>query len=70
MINIYEQGSGLKLSINKTKGMWLGSNHSQTTGPIDVTWVMEQLKLQGIYVGFDQTIYKNWAKRVDKLESA
>ena len=69
MINIYEQGSGPKLNLNKTKGMWLGSNRSQTTGPIDVTWVMDQLKPLGIYVGSDQTIYKSWTERIDKLES-
>ena len=45
MINIYEQGSGSKLNLNKTKGMWLGSERGQTTGLIEITWVTDQLKL-------------------------
>ena len=31
MIDIYEEGSGSKLNLNKTKGMWLGSKRGQTT---------------------------------------
>ena len=69
MINVYEQGSGSKLNLNKTKGMWLGSKQGQTTGPIDITWVTDQLKLLGIYVGSDQTIYNSWTERTEKLES-
>ena len=69
MINIYEQGSGSKLNLNKTKGMWLGSKQGQNTGPIDITWVTDQLKLLGIYVGSDQAIYRSWTERIDKLES-
>ena len=69
MINIYERGSSSKLNLNKTKGMWLGSKQAQNTGPIDITWVTDQLKLLGIYVGSDQTIYKCWTERIDKLES-
>ena len=69
MINIYEQGSGSKLNMNKTKGMWLGSKRGQTTGPIDITWITDQLKLLDIYVGSDQAIIMSWTKRIDKLES-
>ena len=66
LINIYEQGSGSKLDLNKMKGMWLSSKHGQTTGLIDITWVTDQLKLLG---RSDQTIYKSWTERIDKLES-
>ena len=69
MINIYKQGSGSKLNFNKTKGMWLGSKRGQATGPEHITWVMDQLKLLGIYFGSNQTIYKSWTERIDKLES-
>ena len=48
MIRIYEQGSGSKLNLNKTKGMCLGSEPGQATGPINITWVTDQLKLLGI----------------------
>ena len=68
MIDIYERGSGSKLNFNKTKGIWLGSKRGQATGPIDITWVTDQLKL-GIYVGPEQAIYKSWTERIDKLES-
>ena len=69
IININEQGSGSKLNLNKTKGMWLSSKRGHTTGPMDITWVTDQLKLLGIYVGSNQTIFKSWTKRTDKLES-
>ena len=69
IISIYEQGSGSKPSLNKTKGMWLGSKRGQTTGPVDITWITDQLKLLGIYVGSNQTIFKSWTERINKLES-
>ena len=69
MINIYEQGSSSKLNVNKTIGIWLGSKWGQTTGPMDITWVTDQLKLLGIYIGSDQTIVKSWIERIDQLES-
>ena len=51
MISIYQQGSGSKLNLNKTEGMWLGSKRGQTTGPIYITWISDRLKLLEIYVG-------------------
>ena len=69
MISIYEQGSGSKLNPSKTKRMWLGSRRGQTTGPVDIRWITDQLKLLGIYVGSNQTIFKSWTKRIDNLES-
>ena len=36
MIETYEKGSGSKLNMHETKGMWLDSKAGQSTGPIDI----------------------------------
>ena len=54
MIEIYEKGSGYKLNLNKTKGMWLGSKAGQTTGPVDIQWINDKLKLLGILLALAQ----------------
>ena len=68
MIAIYEKGSGSKLNMHKTKGMWLGSKAGQTTGPIDIQWINDKLKLLEITFGSDSAILTSWRERVYKLE--
>ena len=68
MIEIYEKGSGSKLNMHKTKGMWLGSKAGQATGPVDIQWITDKLKLLEITIGSDSTILTSWRKRISKLE--
>ena len=69
MIEIYGKGSGSKLNMHKTKGMWLGSKAGQTTGPVDIQWINDRLKLLGLTIGFDAAILASWQECVTKLET-
>ena len=53
MIEIYEKGSGSKLNMQKTKGMWLSSKADQATEPVNIQWIKDKLKLLGITFGSD-----------------
>ena len=68
MITIYEKGSGSKLNMDKTKGMWPGFKASQTTGQDDIQWINDKLKLLGITFGSDSAVLTSWRERVYKLE--
>ena len=69
MIEIYEKGSGPKLNMHKTKGMWPGSKAGQTTGPVDTQWINDRLKLLGLTFGSDTAILASWQECVTKLET-
>ena len=49
--------------------MWLGSKAGQTTGPVDIQWINDRLKLLGLTFGSDATILANWQEHVTKLET-
>ena len=67
MIAVYEKVSGSKLNMHKTEGV-LGSKAGQTTGPVDIQWINDKLKLLGITFGSDSAILTSWRERVYKLE--
>ena len=64
MIAIYEKGSGSKLNMHKTKGMWLGPHNR----PSRIQWINRKLKLLGITFGSDSALLTSWRERVYKLE--
>ena len=68
MIEIYEKGSGFKLNMNKTKGMWIGSKAGQTIGPVDIQWIKDELKLLGITFDSRTAILTSWREKISKLE--
>ena len=70
MIEIYEKDSGSKLNVNKTKSMWLGSKAGQSTGPVDIQWIKNKLKLLGITFGSSSAILASWRGRISKLEKS
>ena len=48
--------------------MRLGSTAGQVTGPVDIQWITDKLKLLGITYGSDSAILTSWRERVSKLE--
>ena len=38
IVCIFEKGSGSKLSLDKTEGMWFGSIVGRTDGPVNIKW--------------------------------
>ena len=69
LINIFERGSGSRLNPKKTEGLWIGSHAGRTSGPVNITWVADKLKILGIYLGNATLEQANWADRVTKLET-
>ena len=69
LINVFERGSGSKLNPKKTEGLWTGSYAGPTSGPVNITWVADKLKILGVYLGNANLEQGNWADRVTKLET-
>jgi len=68
LINVFERGSGSRLNPKKTEGLWIGSQAGRTSGPVNITWVADKLKILGVYLGNANLDQANWADRVSKLE--
>ena len=68
LINIFEWGSGSRLNAQKTEGLWLGSTAGKQTGPINITWTTDKLKILGVYFGTSKVEHANWIDCVIKLE--
>ena len=69
VINVFERRSGSQLNPKKTEGLWIGSHAGHTSGPINITWVADQLKILGVYLGNANLEQANWADCVSKLET-
>ena len=68
LINIFERGSGSRLNAQKTEGLWLGSAAGKQTGPVNITWTTDKLKILRVYFGTSNVEHANWIDRVIKLE--
>ena len=68
LINIFERGSSSRLNAQKTEGLWLGSAAGKQTGPVNITWTTEKLKILGVYFGTSNVEHANWIDRIIKLE--
>jgi hypothetical protein len=45
--------SGLKLNINKSQAMWLGSKRFSNEKPFNVDWPKKPIKALGIYFSYN-----------------
>ena len=68
IIHVFEQGSGSRLNTQKTEGLWIGTSAGRSTGPVNITWVTDKLKILGVYFGNTNLDHANWDNRVTKLE--
>ena len=68
VIDTFERGSGSRLNPKKTEGLWIGSQAGRTSGPVNITWVADKLKILGVYLGNANTDQANWVDRITKLE--
>ena len=68
IICIYEKGSGSKLNLGKTEGMWFGSMASRRDCPVDIKWKTDCIKVLGIFF-FLIFCFEclNWNFRIEKL---
>ena len=68
IVNTFEKATGSRLNTQKTEGLWIGSAAGRPTGPVDITWVTDKLKILGVYFGQTALTHANWDNRVTKLE--
>ena len=79
LINSFTEVSGLKLNVNKSQALWLGSDCHCNLKPFNVEWPKTPVKALGVYFSYDviaaekvnfesrlkhlKTIMKNWRGR-------
>ena len=64
----YKHGSGAKLNMSKSEGLFLGAWRSRQDTPLSLTRHNDQLRLLGIVVGRGPNVVKfNWQLAVDKM---
>ena len=49
IVCIFEKGSGSKLNLDKTEGMWFSSMAGRTDGPVNIKWRIDFIKVLGIF---------------------
>ena len=69
IIHIYEKGSGCRLNLGKTEGMWFGSMTGRRDGPVDIKWRTDCIKVLGIFytIPSGDFVCLNWNFRIEKL---
>ena len=68
IINIFEWGSGSRLNAKKTEGLWIGSQAGRSTGPVNITWVADKLRILGVFWGNSNLDEANWTSHIEKFE--
>ena len=69
IVRIFEKGSGSKLNLDETEGMWFSSMAGRTDGPVNTKWRTDFIKVLGIFFtisNFD-FLSLNWNFRIETL---
>ena len=61
---IYERGSGSKLNMSKSTGLWLGSWAGRSDPPVTLDWSSIKIKVLGVFVGPGNLDEDNWRPRI------
>ena len=69
IVCIFEKGSGFRLNLDKTEGMWFGSMAGRTEGQVKIKWRTDFIKVLGIFftVSNCDFLSLNWNFRIEKL---
>ena len=54
LIDTFSKISGLKLNVNKSQAMWLGSNRFSSAKPFDIEWPDKPIKALGVLFSYDK----------------
>ena len=65
--DLYERGSGSKLNMSKSKGLWLGLWSKHLDPPVDLDWTSVKIKVLGIYIGPGELASDNWLPRISAV---
>ena len=71
IIRDFGRVSGLKLNIEKTDGLWLGTGRNRGDNFADINWDKDSIKALGVYFGYNRNKIedKNWKNKVEKIKS-
>ena len=67
-IQDYEQASGAKVNVEKTKGLWLGKWKSRTDSPLGFTWTNENVETLGVFFGNENPALKTFEGITPKVK--
>ena len=62
--SVYERGSGSKLNMSKSKGLWLGSRAGRSDPQVSLDWSSAKIKVLGVFIGPGNLDEDNWKPRI------
>ena len=66
-LSTYQEGSGAKLNIAKSRGLFFSSWRERSDSPLSLTWTAGSIKILGIVVGPSASLnLVNWQSAIDK----
>ena len=66
---LFERGSGSKLNLSKSKGLWLGTWKHRADPPVALDWSSLKLKVLGVYISLGNLKEENWRPRITAVEN-
>ena len=67
-MDIYSEGTGVKISIDKSTGLWLGAWQHRTDNPTSYNFVNNSLTILGVRFGNCVTLHENWEPRINNIK--
>lgn len=67
--SLFEKGSGAKLNMSKSKGLWLGAWSGRLDSPVALEWTSTKIKVLGVFLGPDNLEEANWRPRISAVEN-
>lgn len=67
--SLFERGSGSKLNLSKSKGLWLGSWNGRSDTPVNLDWSSVKIKVLGVFIGVGNLEEANWRPRITAVEN-
>ena len=66
----FSLSSGLKINLEKSEGLWLGSCKNENKTPYNITWTKGPVRVLGIYLSYNKklAINANFNNKIEKLK--
>lgn len=66
---LFEKGSGAKINMTKSKGLWLGAWSGRLDPPVALDWTSDKIKVLGVFLGPGNLEEENWRPRISAVEN-
>ena len=67
--DLYERGSGSKLNLSKSKGLWQGPWNGRSDSPVAIDWSSVKIKVLQVFLGPLDLEEDNWRPRLSAVEN-